>query len=235
MASVLETDSLKIKSLAIDYGTDGQRFKTVYSQNDTTKYTRYYFDNYEKEIMENGAVRHLNYIFAGNSLIGIFEQKSDGDKMHYVYTDYLGSLKCITDNPGTIEQRLSFDAWGNRRNPFTGAKLTATELANAISLTSRGFTGHEHLDALGLINMNGRVYDPVLGLFLSPDNYLQALNFVQNFNRYTYCLNNPLIYNDPNGEWVQLVIYMVFNTATTSCTCDAAVVSPSGIFTLFDS
>ncbi|MDP4272680.1 MAG: FG-GAP-like repeat-containing protein [Bacteroidota bacterium] len=206
VSAIMETDSLKSKSLSIDYGVDDQRFKTVYSQNDTTKYIWYYFDNYEKQIMENGAVRHLNYIFAGNSLIGIFEQKSDGDKIHYVYSDYLGSLKCITDNLGTNEQRLSFDVWGNRRNPYTGTKLTTAELENSISLTSRGYVGQEHLDNLGLINMNARIYDPSLGLFISPDNYMDDIGYSQAFNRYNYGLNNPLMYSDPNGNFPFLMV-----------------------------
>jgi RHS repeat-associated protein len=66
----------------------------------------------------------------------------------------------------------------------------------------RGFTGHEHLPEFALINMNGRMYDPILGRFLSPDPYVQAPEFSQNFNRYSYCVNNPLIYTDqlyPNG------------------------------------
>ena len=70
----------------------------------------------------------------------------------------------------------------------------------------RGFTGHEHLYGFGLINMNGRMYDPVMSSFLSPDNYVQAPDFSQSFNRYSYCLNNPLKYTDPDGEWVQYVI-----------------------------
>ena len=48
--------------------------------------------------------------------------------------------------------------------------------------------------------MNGRLYDPLVGRFLSPDNYVQAPDFTQNFNRYSYCLNNPLKYTDPSGE-----------------------------------
>ncbi len=64
----------------------------------------------------------------------------------------------------------------------------------------RGFTGHEHLYGFGLINMNGRMYDPVMSGFLSPDNYIQAPDFSQSFNRYAYCLNNPLRYVDPSGE-----------------------------------
>ncbi|GAB6013233.1 RHS repeat-associated core domain-containing protein [Viscerimonas tarda] len=69
----------------------------------------------------------------------------------------------------------------------------------------RGYTGHEHLPEFNLINMNGRVYDPVLGRFLSPDPYVQMPDFSQNFNRYTYCLNNPFKYVDPSGEIVWFV------------------------------
>ena len=64
----------------------------------------------------------------------------------------------------------------------------------------RGFTGHEHLYAFGLINMNGRVYDPQMSSFLSPDNFIQCPDNPQNFNRYAYCLNNPLRFTDPSGE-----------------------------------
>jgi hypothetical protein len=45
-----------------------------------------------------------------------------------------------------------------------------------------------------------------LGIFLSPDNYLQAPDNSQNFNRYTYCLNNPLVYTDPSGEFIHIII-----------------------------
>jgi len=64
----------------------------------------------------------------------------------------------------------------------------------------RGYTGHEHMPEFGLINMNGRLYDPLLGRFLSPDPYVQMPDFSQNYNRYSYCLNNPLKYTDPSGE-----------------------------------
>ncbi len=63
------------------------------------------------------------------------------------------------------------------------------------------FTGHEHLDDFDLINMNGRMYDPLLAMFLSPDNFVQSPGNTQNLNRYAYCLNNPLVYTDPDGEW----------------------------------
>ena len=66
-------------------------------------------------------------------------------------------------------------------------------------LFDRGYTGHEHLDEFGLINMNGRVYDAYLARFLSPDPFVQAPGYGQNYNRYSYVLNNPLKYTDPSG------------------------------------
>ena len=48
--------------------------------------------------------------------------------------------------------------------------------------------------------MNARLYDPILGRFLSPDPYVQLPDNLQGFNRYTYGMNNPLCYVDENGE-----------------------------------
>src|SRR5439155_5871441 len=67
------------------------------------------------------------------------------------------------------------------------------------TLTTHGFTGHEEVDPVGLIHMNGRVYDPEIGRFLSADPFVQDLSNLQSFNRYTYVLNNPLSLTDPTG------------------------------------
>ena len=69
----------------------------------------------------------------------------------------------------------------------------------------RGFCMHEHYRDFGLINMNGRMYDPYTSMFLSPDNYIQAPDNSQSFNRYAYCLNNPLKYTDPSGEFWHII------------------------------
>ena len=110
---------------------------------------------------------------------------------------HLGSWTTITDEKGSIEQELSFDAWGNLRNPETWSGSH-----NGTLMFDRGFTGHEHLVFGNLINMNGRMYDPVMSSFLSVDNYVQSPGNSQNFNRYAYCLNNPLRYVDPSGEFL---------------------------------
>ncbi len=62
-----------------------------------------------------------------------------------------------------------------------------------------GFTGHEHDPERGLINMKGRIYDPELGRFTTPDPLVQAPFFSQSLNRYAYVFNNPLRYTDPSG------------------------------------
>jgi RHS repeat-associated protein len=204
----IDTISEGGKLLTFVYGIDNQRFSSTYTDS-ASSYTRYYFDNYEKELNSDGSLRHhLNYIFAGNTLVAIYEQKPTAGSMHYVYTDYLGSLRCITDANGIVEQRLGYDAWGNRRDPITGAKLSSVGGAGG-GLTPRGFTFHEHLDEFALINMNGRVYDPALGMFLSPDNYVQMPDFTQNFNRYAYGLNNPMCYVDPDGNNPLLIAALI--------------------------
>ena len=107
-------------------------------------------------------------------------------------TDHQGTIVALVDTLGVTRYRACFDAWGNR---------TSVVDNTGISLYfQRGYTGHEMLPEFGLINMNGRMYDPLLGRFLSPDRYVQLPDNSQNFNRYSYCLNNPLKYTDPSGE-----------------------------------
>ena len=126
-------------------------------------------------------------------------KQADEESIHYILKDNLGSWTTIADAEGVVEQELSFDAWGNRRNPETWQ--SSNQLPEP--LFDRGFTGHEHLYAFGLINMNGRVYDPQMSSFLSVDAYVQSPENSQSFNRYAYCLNNPLKYTDPSG-WVMI-------------------------------
>ena len=115
-------------------------------------------------------------------------------KYYLAFTDNLGSILSVTDENGTKVFDASYDAWGRQ-----------TVTLNTIGL-HRGYTGHEMLNEFDIINMNGRLYDPVLGRFFSPDNYVQMPDNSQNFNRYSYCLNNPLKYTDPSGDFWNLII-----------------------------
>jgi RHS repeat-associated protein len=101
---------------------------------------------------------------------------------------------------GSLRANLSYQPLGARRSgDWLSPSPTTTEWQEIDATTDRGYTGHEHLDNLGIIHMNGRVYDPVLGRFLSPDPYVQAPRDGQSLNRYSYVRNNPLRYTDPSG------------------------------------
>jgi RHS repeat-associated protein len=78
--------------------------------------------------------------------------------------------------------------------------LRQAGVGGEVLFLGRGYTGHEHLPKFGLINMNARLYDPALGRFLSPDPYIQDPTNRQNYNRYSYCLNNPLKYTTRQGR-----------------------------------
>lgn len=123
----------------------------------------------------------------------------------YLHRDYLGSILMISDKNGIVKEKRHFDAWGNivKLTDGNGANL------NKFVYLDRGYTGHEHLQGVNLIHMNGRIYDPKLKRFLSPDNYIQDIFNTQNFNRYGYVLNNPLMYVDPSGEFLFEIIGLV--------------------------
>jgi RHS repeat-associated protein len=97
---------------------------------------------------------------------------------------------------GTVIERLAYEPFGKRR--FTTGQFDQTGTIDATS-TTRGFTGHEHLDSLDFIHMNARVYDPDIGRFLSPDPTVPYADNPQSFNRYSYVMNNPLNRYDPTG------------------------------------
>jgi RHS repeat-associated protein len=105
-------------------------------------------------------------------------------------------LTSLTNTNSILIEKYAFGPWGKRRDPNWAAADTHTSFT-----FDRGFTSHEHLPQFSLINMNGRVYDPVLGRFLSPDPFIQAPDFTQSLNRYSYCINNPMLYTDPSGDW----------------------------------
>jgi RHS repeat-associated protein len=132
-------------------------------------------------------------------------QNGGKDTLYYVHTDYQGSLTALSLPNGTVVEKYAYDPWGNRRNP---TNWTQTDTRTAFIL-NRGYTMHEHLPEFNLINMNGRVYDPLTAMFFSPDPYLQAPGNWLNYNRYGYCFNNPFMYTDPDGEWIWIVVAAV--------------------------
>jgi RHS repeat-associated protein len=94
-----------------------------------------------------------------------------------------------------VVERDSYDAWGKRRFP-NGADDPSGSLT---SQTTRGFTGQEELTDVGLVHLNGRVYDPLVGRMMSADPFVPDPMNGQAWNRYSYVINNPLALTDTNG------------------------------------
>ena len=207
-----DEDGNNAKELNFIYGPDYGRRKTTYTASNSTTptITKYYaFGNYEEELNTTSGIKKDYYIYGGDGVAAIYRISGVGSNttstMYYIHKDNLGSFDKVTNSSGAVVDSYSFDAWGNRRST---SDWTAAE-TNTNHLFSRGFTGHEHLDEFGLINMNGRCYDPLLGRILSPDPLLQFPFDIQNFNRYSYCLNNPLKYTDPSGYYIYGKTYQV--------------------------
>lgn len=149
----------------------------------------FYYDHTKKVI---------NYITSPEGLIAVeieeIGENFENKEWYWIYTDNLGSITTVIRDSDQSKSEYSYDAWGKERDP-----LTWNPTSNVQRIIDRGYTGHEHLTEFGLINMNGRVYDPTIGRFLSPDPINQAPDCPGNYNTYSYCLNNPLKYTDPSG------------------------------------
>jgi len=130
------------------------------------------------------------------------------EQKQYFLKDHLGSISVIMSDTAEVLQKMAFDPWGARRDlnsieSMTTGNVLAYYAKAAKPITSRGFTGHEMVDAVGIIHMNGRIYDAKLGRFLQADPFVQEPTMVGSLNRYSYIMNNPLNGVDPSGfNWV---------------------------------
>lgn len=165
------------------------------------------------------SLRH--YLSVGGQSIGVLVSTGNvasGQvtlaKVEYWHKDHLGSLVATTDHQGTVTARYAYDPFGKRRTSSGQYDEFGTLVVDWVSTsnagTDRGFTGHEHLDDIGLVHMNGRIFDPTLGIFLQADPFIQSPDDLQNYNRYGYCLNSPLTCTDPTGyfSWKMFRAYL---------------------------
>jgi RHS repeat-associated protein len=198
------------------YGPDYQRVKSILKQNNAIIETKFYFGNYEKQI-SGGVTREIHYVSGGNGLCAMIVRQGGVNTFYFVYRDQLGSILTITDINGNKVAEQNFDAWGRNRNP---SNWQYASVPTNPAWLFRGYTGHEHIPQFTLINMNGRMYDPIEGRMLSPDNYISDPLNTQAYNRFTYAMNNPLSYVDPDGNFVFLIpiiaaaVFAAGNTVT---------------------
>lgn len=189
------------KTVEFSYDANHQRY--LKKSSDGTE-TFYFGKTYERvKNTHTGELQHKHFIFADGKLIALNTQTTDinnklkDKQIRYLHYDALNSVDMVTDGYGLVVERRSYDTWGKQRNIVWQNGGAAEVIQEAI--TNRGYTGHEEIAEVGLIHMNGRVYDQKLGRFLSADPLVQSPYVVNSFNRYSYVLNNPLKYYDPTG------------------------------------
>ena len=178
-----------VKTFMIYYSPDNERIKSVYACN-KENITTYYLPDYEVE-NANGVITTRHYLYSDfGHLVAVNFRQGNKSETYYAVTDHQGSVLKLVDSKVKSKYEATFTPFGVR-----------TIVKNNLGYNfPRGYTMHEHLDQFGVINANARLYDPYLARFLSPDPYIQEPTNPQNFNRFSYCLNNPLKYSDPTGE-----------------------------------
>lgn len=213
-ASLIEESN--VDKISFTYNDDNQR-STMYYGGFADKLLRqlrkHYSADGSMEIKQNILTNTFDFVtyIGGDGYTAPIAVKSDGTTQNYLYLhrDYQGTILAVTNATGALVEKRLFDAWGNIIKVQDGAGA----VLNGLTVLDRGYTGHEHLQSVGLINMNARLYDPMLHRFLQTDNYIQDPTNTQNYNPYGYVLNNPLLYTDPSGDLSQKTLKSIFDNS----------------------
>ena len=200
--SLTYTPFNKVRTLVDDGGSEVTR--NIYDSDETRAIRRdgqgttiYVGGLYERQTTPSGTVHHKLYISGPDGVVAEV-RRTEGEsfaKEFYPIKDRMGSPFTITDGDGNVVQRQLFSAFGGVKSWDPRGEGTAAPAATM----NLGYTGHEAADSLGLIDMGGRTYDPLVARFLQADIFVQYPYNLQSFNRYTYGMNNPFRYLDPSG------------------------------------
>ncbi|WP_437484979.1 RHS repeat-associated core domain-containing protein [Sorangium sp. So ce1014] len=187
-----ETITQGASTVSFAYDGDQQRIRKTTPD----KETLYFGDLYERVTeAAAGSAEHRYHVHSPERLVAIVTRGGAAAGTRYVHVDHLGSVDALTDEDGDVVERRSYDPFGQRRDPVWGEPVPAS----FSSETTRGFTGHEGDEELGLVNMKGRMFDPRIGRFLSTDPIVRAPLAGQSWNPYSYVSYRPLSYVDPSG------------------------------------
>ncbi len=180
------------------YTPDNRYWKQLASYSGGYENTIHIGSILEKVVTSAGSnYRHM--IRAGSATIIVSRHSSLGNNTYYITGDHLGSSSVVTNGSGSIVVSESFKAYGERRGANWTGSPSAGDWTNIANTTRRGYTGHTMVDNFSLIHMNGRMFDPMLGRFMSADPFIPAPDSTQSFNRYSYVRNRPLSLIDPSG------------------------------------
>jgi RHS repeat-associated protein len=180
------------------YGPDRERLREVSYSTEEGGRVVYRFGAEYEELQRSSGIEARHHLLSPDGLIAIESHLGTQKRVEYLHHDHLGSVDTVTNASAQVLQRYAYDAFGARRGASWGTGYSSFNF-----LVRFGFTGHAMIDAVGLIHMNGRVFDPKLARFISADPFVQFPHHTQAHNRYSYLLNNPLNATDPSGFFLK--------------------------------
>ncbi|MEZ5499829.1 MAG: FG-GAP-like repeat-containing protein [Steroidobacteraceae bacterium] len=196
-------------STQFNYNANHQRWKQIAVDSsgvsgETGTTTTYYVGGLMEKVTRPSGITEYRHMIPTGSGMAVYTRRSDAtNSTYYVTTDHLGSGDLILSSTATVLAKESFSVFGERRGSNWQGTPSAGDKSTFSGTTRRGFTGHEMLDAVSLVHMNGRVYDPKIGRFLSADPIIQTIELSQALNPFSYVMNNPLSLVDPSGfSWL---------------------------------
>ena len=167
--------------------------------------TKYYYDGQSilLEVRSDGLESHN---IQGVNLIAR-KIKGDSDTLYYLYNGHADVVKLVDGAANTVNE-YDYDIFGNilyqlesKPNPYK-------------------YSGYYYDDDTGYYYLRSRYYDPKIARFISEDTYTGEYNDPLSLNLYTYCQNDPITYDDPNGHWLHIaagaLIGGLVNTAITA-------------------
>ncbi len=217
------------ETLAFDYDAGGDRVsrRATVAQQETI----YAGGLYERETTAGDPPRvvHRYMVMAGDRAVAAIHRTSQGgtesaERTFYLHPDHLGSIDLVTGEPEgndivPVVERMSHGTWGLLRDPSNWLHAPGAEdkgLENSVAAVNLGYTGHMREQDMGIINMRGRTYDPLLGRFMQPDPHVQSPLDARSHNRYSYVWNMPLSATDPSGHFMSLLVSMAMGSIMTS-------------------
>ena len=198
----LASGSMNGNSFSYTYDGNGMRYKKKVNGTNTC-----YYYNGTQLLMESTNGNRTYYIYGVTGIEGMMIKTPYAETIYYFDKNTLGDIVAIRDSNGNIVATYEYDAWGNCTvmNAYGTVTTSSSFIGNINPFRYRGY----YYDTeTGFYYLQTRYYDPTICRFINADNYelVATLSSVPGqLNMYAYCNNNPIMYTDPTGLWIETV------------------------------
>ena len=174
-----------VKDKKISYSYNGEGYRV--SKDINGQSTNYLYEA-DKVILETDGENNQT---AKNIYgLNLLTRTAGNDTMNYMYNGH-ADVTALLNQEGTVTATYYYDAFGNIVEQTGNVNNNIT------------YAGYQYDGETGLYYLNARMYDPKIARFLQEDTYEGDRNDPLSLNLYTYCLNNPIRYDDPTGHLTQ--------------------------------